>query len=446
MAADPDFLQRLLSGGDPNAPGLLGSVNRATQPFGGATNLGLQMLANSGYSRTPQSFGQILGQSALNAQQVQAGVQEAQLKQQMMQAQLAALKAKPAVPTPPNIQEYEYAKQQGYTGSFDDWQHQAKQQPADVQEYEYAKKNGFAGSFLEYQQKKKDLGPMDELAKLTADHAAGRISDGDFKARRELMTTRAPNAFGAIGANDPKVEAAAKLIARYDQAPLTSMALRTPFGQAVTARVLELNPEYHGEEFPKRQAAYKAFSTGKQGDQVRSFNVGISHLNTAGDLAQALGNGDIRIINHLSQRFGEETGNPAPTNLGTAKEVIKAEVVKAISGSGGGVADRERALEGIDKASSPAQLQGAIEVAKKLMGGQLGGLRRQYKNSTGREDFETLLSPDAVPYLATKEGMGDENTGKKAPLTNAKGWVLHTDKNGSQAYVSPDGKNYEEVK
>ena len=30
--------------------------------------------------------------------------------------------------------------------------------------------------------------------------------------------------------------------------------------------------------------------------------------------------------------------------------------------------------------------------------------------------------------------------------TNAKGWVLHTDANGNKAYVSPDGKSFEEVK
>ena len=29
---------------------------------------------------------------------------------------------------------------------------------------------------------------------------------------------------------------------------------------------------------------------------------------------------------------------------------------------------------------------------------------------------------------------------------NAKGWALHTDKNGNMAYVSPDGKSFEEVK
>jgi hypothetical protein len=35
---------------------------------------------------------------------------------------------------------------------------------------------------------------------------------------------------------------------------------------------------------------------------------------------------------------------------------------------------------------------------------------------------------------------------KPMPKTNAKGWVLHTDKNGRRAYVSPDGTQFEEVK
>lgn len=33
-----------------------------------------------------------------------------------------------------------------------------------------------------------------------------------------------------------------------------------------------------------------------------------------------------------------------------------------------------------------------------------------------------------------------------APLTNSKGWVLHTDAKGNKAYVSPDGKSFEEAK
>lgn len=390
---DPTFLQRLAM--------LSGGVNKGLQQFGGAGNLGMALLANSGYSSTPRSFGQTLGISALQAQQgalqqqkAKQDEEDAALMKRYREAQIQQMQAKQQQSSPfGNIDPAQYSPDS--IAAFQ------KTMGTGAPDYSLLKKN------------EKPEAPLDELAKLNADFHAGRLSPADYKARRDLMTSRPANMYASVDANDPKVEAAAKLISRYDQAPLSGMAMRTPFGQAVTARVLELNPEYHGEEFPKRSAAYKAFATGKQGDQVKSFNVGISHLNTASDLAEALGNGDIRMINSISQRFAEATGNPAPTNLGTAKEVIKAEIVKAISGSGGGVADRERALEGIDKASSPAQLQGAIEVAKKLMGGQLGGLRRQYKNSTGREDFETLLSPDAIPYLATKEGMGDESTGTK---------------------------------
>lgn len=447
MASAPDdVIQRILSQGD-QQPGLLGMLNKATAPYGGAGNLGLQLLANSGYSTTPRTFGQILGQSALNASQVEAGKHEQELKQQLLMAQLKALQAKPAVnPVVVNGKLVDPASGKviysggANVGTLNPEQYTPESFAA------FDKSGGTDYSLLKRYEKPEQ--PMDELAKLTADLKAGRISAADYKARREIMTTRPASMYADVGANDPKVEAAAKLIARYDQAPLTSMALRTPFGQAVTQRVLELNPEYHGEEFPKRQAAYKAFASGKQGDQVRSFNVGISHLNTVAELADALGNGDTPALNRISQAIAEATGGAAPTNLETAKEVVKAEIVKAVSGAGGGAGDRERALAGIDKAASPAQLKGAIGVAQKLMGGQLGGLRRQYEQSTGRKDFESLLSPDAAPYLATKEGMGDEGAGSKraVPNTNSKGWTLHTDKNGNHAYVSPDGKQYEEVK
>ena len=40
----------------------------------------------------------------------------------------------------------------------------------------------------------------------------------------------------------------------------------------------------------------------------------------------------------------------------------------------------------------------------------------------------------------------EPSAAKPIPKTNDKGWKLHTDKNGKQAYVSPDGKKYEEVK
>lgn len=94
---DPTFLQKLAG-----FTGRGGKLEQALAPFGGASNLGLALLANSGYSQTPRSFGQILGGSALQAQQ--SAIQQQQLAQEKsmddlrkryMEAQIAAMQGKP---------------------------------------------------------------------------------------------------------------------------------------------------------------------------------------------------------------------------------------------------------------------------------------------------------------------------------------------------------------
>lgn len=51
--------------------------------------------------------------------------------------------------------------------------------------------------------------------------------------------------------------------------------------------------------------------------------------------------------------------------------------------------------------------------------------------------------------LSEKAGLGsipgNDKTSNALPTTNAKGWVLHQDAQGNKAYVSPDGKQYEQV-
>lgn len=56
-----------------------------------------------------------------------------------------------------------------------------------------------------------------------------------------------------------------------------------------------------------------------------------------------------------------------------------------------------------------------------------GAVRRQFSASVGDRDKGEAATPAEVPN------------------TNAKGWTLHTDAKGNKAYVSPDGKQFEEV-
>jgi hypothetical protein len=125
---------------------IMSKLNGITAPFGGAGNLGLALLANSGYSTTPRSFGQILGGSALQAQQLAVQQQQLRAEKEMeeirkryMEAQIAAMSQPKERAPPASVAEYEYAKENGFKGSFQDWIVAGGQssRPSAVQEWEF---------------------------------------------------------------------------------------------------------------------------------------------------------------------------------------------------------------------------------------------------------------------------------------------------------------------
>lgn len=158
------------------------------------------------------------------------------------------------------------------------------------------------------------------------------------------------------------------------------------------------------QDVASRSKAVKDFSTGKQGQQVNAFNTAIDHLGTMDKLSDALQNGDVKAINALGNEVAKQTGAPAPTNFNAAKQIVTAEVIKAVVASGGGVTERQEAERNFANANSPAQLKGVIDTYKQLLGGQLKSLNLQYENTTGRKDFEKKLTPDAKATLSKLRG------------------------------------------
>jgi len=217
-----------------------------------------------------------------------------------------------------------------------------------------------------------------------------------------VLESLKPNA--APAANDPNVEVVAKAIANYQQAPLTNFVMRTPYGQAVMAKVYENNPEYRAQSYNASNKAQSAFATGKQGDAVRSFNVVISHLNTLDKLTDALNNRDVQALNQVSNAFKQQFGSPAPTNFNAAKAIVGDEIIKAIVAGGGALADRENAQNQINAANTPAQLKGVIKTYKELMAGQLKGLKKQYEDTTFLRDFDERLAPETRSELEAIQG------------------------------------------
>lgn len=158
------------------------------------------------------------------------------------------------------------------------------------------------------------------------------------------------------------------------------------------------------QDVASKGKAVKDFATGTQGRQVNAFNTAIDHLDTMDKLSDALQNGDVKAFNALGNVVARQTGAPAPTNFDAAKQIVTAEVIKAVVASGGGVTERQEAERNFAAASSPAQLKGIIDTYKKLLGGQLNSLNLQYTNTTGRKDFESKLTPAAKSELQRIRG------------------------------------------
>lgn len=171
-------------------------------------------------------------------------------------------------------------------------------------------------------------------------------------------------------------------------------------------------------DFAGNKKATLDFTTGKAGNTVRSLNVAVQHLNTLDGLSDALNNGNLTLLNKAANVWKTQTGQTGPTNFEAAKKIVADEVVKAIVGSGGGVADREEAAKTINAASSPPQLKGVIAQYKQLMAGQLEGLRQQYKASTGKDDFDEKFLMDATKKEL--EGKGAHPTNIQALMDKYK--------------------------
>lgn len=127
----------------PNArPNMAPTWQQRLQGFANNPDLAMALLANSGYSPVKRSFGEVLGTSMMQAQQAGQQRQEDALRQQYMQAQIAALNARKPGKQPGSVQEYEYARQNGFKGSFQDWIVAGGQssRPSAVQEWEHFNK------------------------------------------------------------------------------------------------------------------------------------------------------------------------------------------------------------------------------------------------------------------------------------------------------------------
>jgi len=229
--------------------------------------------------------------------------------------------------------------------------------------------------------------------RLAAEQATGVLTPASIDTAAEIYRQTGQMPIGGIG----------KGVANM-RAQIMNRATEMAAGKGITPADTAANMIVAKQDVGSQTKALKDFSTGIQGRQVNAFNTAIDHLGTMDKLSDALANNDIKAFNALGNIVARQTGSPAPTNFDAAKQIVTAEVIKAVVASGGGVTERQEAERNFAAANSPEQLKGIIGTYKQLLGGQLNSLNLQYENTTGRKDFDKKLTDEAKNVVKQLRG------------------------------------------
>jgi stage V sporulation protein SpoVS len=144
------------------------------------------------------------------------------------------------------------------------------------------------------------------------------------------------------------------------------------------------------------QATQKFFSpAGKGGQTLAAFNTVQNHLQLLGQAAEALGNGNITMLNDISQKYAKATGSAAPTNFDAVKNAAKGEVARALTGNVT-VSEQEALDKDFNNASSLKQIQGVVQKYTQLIQGKKEVLHQQYTDGmNGKVSFDNAPSGTA---------------------------------------------------
>jgi hypothetical protein len=187
---------------------------------------------------------------------------------------------------------------------------------------------------------------------------------------------------------------------------------------------------------------------GPEGRTVRSLNVAIDHLNTLQEAGDALKNGNYPKLNQIANYFRQQTGQPMTTNFDSIKQVVSAEIAKAVVGGQTALHDRDDMAQRASAAASPEQISGIIGEFKKLMAGQMNGLRKQYEVTTRAKNFDDYLEPATKKELSALSnvkpnwsGEGASQESSAAGSAQPPGAVAKLkDTSGKYWYVDKDNK------
>ena len=230
--------------------------------------------------------------------------------------------------------------------------------------------------------------------------------------------------------------------------PVSVYSLRSPGMRVLVERTMQYDPNFDATTYQVRQSVRRDFTSGPTARNITALNTAIGHLGTVFDLGKALQSGDVRAANKAMQSVATAFGDPRINNFNIARDAVANELTRVFRQVGMSEQETQQWASTIQAANSPQQLTGAVQTVVNLLHSRIDALNDQWNRGMSTDKgFPGIVSKKSQSVLdRVSSGPSASSSPSTLPLKNAKGWQLMTDSKGNQAYVSPDGKQFEEVK
>lgn len=192
----------------------------------------------------------------------------------------------------------------------------------------------------------------------------------------------------------------------------------SPQQQQLIQLTAQYDPTFDATDYNKRNKTASDFSPGgMSGKAVNSINTTMGHLLRLDDQMTVLGNGNVPLVNTISNWWQKETGNAAPTSAQQTRDAVANELRKVFATTGGGGLEELKEWEAnFPINASPDQARAGIRNAITLMDSRLSSLGNAYSVGMGtRHSGLDLLSPDARAAYQKLTGGQPEAGNVRAP-------------------------------
>ncbi len=266
----------------------------------------------------------------------------------------------------------------------------------EIQNYKFAKENGYTGSFTDFQTEKTRAAKRTTIGGTTIDFEGLPLISTD-------PNTGRPDALAQeefLKSLPRETATLVKKVANYEM-PITSVtSLRSGERQQLAQLVGMYDPSFDATQSTSRTQTRKDYSTGEMAKLASSTNLAIQHMAGMVDEHNKLENSSYPAWNAIANSFSRQTGESAQQAFETYKLGVAEELGKAFHGTGAVPESAVREWkDAISSSSSPEQLKAAVTSALHMLAARTETYNQRYEQSMGGNQAPGFLTKSSVAAL-----------------------------------------------